>query len=346
MYPSAMRFRRVLVLTGDHSLADPTKWEGCYTREDIALHDAMKEALLGLPGYEFSFLTRHDRLIETLRDQRPDFVLNLCDTGLGNIAARELHVPALLEVLGIPYSGAPPACMVLCYDKAIVRLVAAEMGIPVPREIAIHPERDLETIQAFYPSLIKPARGDGSVGIRPDAVVRGPAQARDYLAWFRTELPGRIALMQEYLPGAEYGLALVGNPGTGLTAFPPLEVDYSGLPRELSPILAFESKTAPETPYSQVAIRQARLPAGTVEELRRRSAILFERLECRDYARFDFRTGEDGEIKLLEVNPNPAWSREAKLARMARFAGHDYPDLLRMILEAARSRIQASAEAY
>ena len=71
------------------------------------------------------------------------------------------------------------------------------------------------------------------------------------------------------------------------------------------------------------------------------SRILFERLDCRDYARFDFRTDSAGEIKLLEVNPNPAWCWDGKLAMMAGFAGYSYADLLRMILEAAQARVLA-----
>jgi D-alanine-D-alanine ligase len=66
---------------------------------------------------------------------------------------------------------------------------------------------------------------------------------------------------------------------------------------------------------------------------------LFARLGCRDYARFDFRCAEDGRPRLLEVNPNPAWANDGKLALMAGFAGIAYPDLLQMILGAAIRRL-------
>jgi D-alanine-D-alanine ligase len=66
---------------------------------------------------------------------------------------------------------------------------------------------------------------------------------------------------------------------------------------------------------------------------------LFERLGCRDYGRFDFRCGADGEPRLLEVNPNPAWANDGKLAFMAGFAGIAYADMLKMILEAALHRV-------
>ncbi len=331
--------RRVLVITGDHSLPDPTKWDGAYDAADLQLHAEMRQALETLDGYRFEFLSEHARLIDQVRKEPPDLVLNLCDTGFGNVATRELHVPALLELRGVPYTGAPPACMVLSYDKSIVRLLARELGVPVPREIYL-PAAGMPSAGAdFYPALIKPVLGDGSVGITRDSVVRSRADAERFLAWFARELPGRDALMQEFLPGTEYGLALIGNPGHGLTAFPPLEVDFSGLPPDLPPILAFESKTGPETPYWEIQIRPARLTPAQSSALTRHAERLFARLQCRDYARFDFRTGADGEIKLLEVNPNPAWSKDAKLALMAGFGGVAYPELLRMILRAAESRV-------
>ena len=100
-------------------------------------------AFESLPGYRFEFLDDHARLFERFARDPPDLVVNLCDTGFRNVATQELHVPALLEMLGVPYSGASPACMALCYDKQIVRLLAGAQGIPVPREICLAPGEPL-----------------------------------------------------------------------------------------------------------------------------------------------------------------------------------------------------------
>ena len=116
-------------------------------------------------------------------------MINFCDTGFRNLAMQELHVPALLETLGLPYSGASPACMAICYDKQIVRLVAGALDIPVPREICLEPHQTLPERADLYPALIKPNQGDGSVGITKDAVVRSAAEAQRYVAWLRRERP-------------------------------------------------------------------------------------------------------------------------------------------------------------
>ncbi len=330
---------RIAVITGDPSLSDPTKHEGRYHEEDQRTHEAMAEALQSLDGYQVEIWSDHARLFELLRERPPDLVVNFCDTGFRNNPTWELHIPAYLELLGIPYTGAPPAAMIICYDKAIVRLVAQSLGIPVPREAYVPADLPLDRLPDLLPALIKPNAADGSVGITKDAVVRTRREALDYMAWLRATLPGRDALVQEYLPGAEYGVGLIGNPEVGLAMLPPLEVDFSGLPAGLNPILSFESKAIADSPYwTDICFRRAALPDDLARRLEGWTHLLFRRLGLRDYGRFDFRVAADGEAKLMEVNPNPAWANDGKLAFMAGFAGLSYQDMLRQVLEAAVAR--------
>lgn len=329
-----MDLRRLLVLTGDHGLSDPTKWDGGYSEHDLELHSTMLDALRSLGRFEVGVHTEHATLLDRLRDEPPQLVMNLCDTGFANRAALELNIPALLDLLGIPYTGAPPSAMVLAYDKSLVALLAGEQQVPVAHEAVVRPGEVIDAASVRFPAFIKPASGDGSVGITRGALAPDEAALRAQLAWLEETLPGGSVLVQEYLPGPEYGLALLGNPGS-LRALPMLEVDFSALPPDAPPILAFESKTGPATVYDRVGLKPASLPRATVDELVAQATRMFERLGCRDYARFDFRTAADGTIRLMEVNPNPAWSCEAKLARMAGFAELSYSRLLEMIVDAA-----------
>jgi D-alanine-D-alanine ligase len=303
----ASRTHRIAVITGDPSLPDPTKREASYHEEDELTHRAMMEAFQSLEGYGFEFWSEHERLLDLLRDQRPDLVVNFCDTGFRNVPIQELNLPAYLELLGIPYTGAPPAAMILCYDKAIMHLVAQSLGVPVPREAYIPADMPLEAVPDLLPALIKPNAADGSVGITKDAVVRTRKEALGYLEWLRATLPGRDALMQEYLSGAEY-------------------------------------KAIPDSPYwTEIKFKRAQLAPGLEARLETWARTLFKRLGLRDYGRFDFRVAADGEPKLMEVNPNPAWANDGKLAFMAGFAGIEYRDMLRLILEAAIARLSLGA---
>ncbi|MGB0513637.1 MAG: D-alanine--D-alanine ligase family protein, partial [Wenzhouxiangellaceae bacterium] len=314
---------RIAVLTGDPSLPDPTKQHQRYGPEDLAVHAAMKEAFATIPGIEVHVLEEHAKMFEELDRLRPDLVVNFCDTGLFNRPDQEIHVVTALDQLGLPYTGAPPRAMLICFDKQIVRLVAESLGVPVPRERFLPAGSVRDASLDEFPVLIKPNAADGSVGITKNAVAKNATEAREYLGWLATELPDRDVLVQEYLPGPEFGLGLLGNPGMagGLQGLPMLEVDFSALPEGLAPILSFESKADPDSPYwTDIRFRPASLPTEDQAALAANCQTLFARLGLRDYGRFDFRTAADGTVRLMEVNPNPAWGFDAKLAIMAGLA--------------------------
>jgi D-alanine-D-alanine ligase len=336
-------YPNVTVLLGDPRLPDSVKLGGQFNPEDLDTVAKLKTALNELPGYSWEYLDNHATLMQDLRNKRPEFVLNLCDEGFNNDAFKELHVPAILEILDVPYTGAAPTCLGLCYDKSLVRAVAGELGIPVPLETYCAPDDTAATIPSVFPALLKPATGDSSIGITQKSLIHDAEQAVAALDRLRDTFPGRAILVQEYLTGAEYSVGLIGNPGHGFTILPVLEVDYSGLPPELPQILSYESKWDPQSPYwTDIRYRPARMDQESLRCMVDHAMLLFERLGCRDYARVDFRAGADGTIKLLEMNPNPGWCWDGKFNLMAGFAGYAYIDLLRMIIEAAQVRVGAA----
>ena len=335
-------FPQVTVLMGDPRLPDSVKLGGQFNPEDMDTIERLKDALSEIEGMSFRYLDNHQSLWTELRTNQPSFVLNLCDEGFNNDAFLELHVPAMLDLFGVPYSGAGPAALGLCYDKALVRAIAQSLEIPVPSETFFDPADQAATLPGIFPAMIKPNFGDSSIGITKNAVVRTPEEAINYINELRELLPGRPLLVQEYLEGAEYSVGVVGNPGFDFHVMPVLEVDYSGLESGLPRILGYESKWDPASPYwTQIKYKEATLSEEDRRLLADNSRALFERLGCRDYARFDFRADSSGKIKLLEVNPNPGWSWDAKMNLMAGFEGLRYPDLLRMIVEAAQARVAA-----
>jgi D-alanine-D-alanine ligase len=331
----------VTVLHGDPDLPDSEKADRRFSREDREAIRRMKDALSALPGLTVHYLEHHAELLPRLHADPPAFVLNFCDTGYRNDPRKELHVPAVLEMTDVPYSGAGPACLGLCYDKGAVRALAQTHGVPVPDETFVGADAETLPLPDRYPAFVKPATGDGSVGITAASVVHSAEEARAYVEHLRRTVPGRDVLVQEYLQGPEYTVGLVGNPGHGLEALPPLAVDYSGLDPTLPPILAYESKAVADSPFwTQIEYRAADLDAALRDVLVGHARTLFRRLGCRDYARVDYRCDREGRPYLLEVNPNPAWCWDGKMNIMAGVAGHEYPEFLRMIVEAARRRVE------
>jgi D-alanine-D-alanine ligase len=338
----AAPIRDIAVLLGDPRLPDPVKRSGRFDDADIATVERLQAALAELTDYRFRYLDNHASLYADLRAYRPHLALNFCDEGFNNDAFRELHVAALLEMLDIPYSGAGPACLGLCYNKSLVRGIAQSIDVPVPAETYFNADDLAATIPSVFPALIKPNFGDSSIGISQDAIVHSWEEAITRLYRLREAMPGCPILIQEFLPGPEYSVGIIGNPGQGYRVLPPLEVDYSRLDPALPRLLPYESKWVPESPYwSQIAYRKARLDEEARRKLVDYANILFERLGCRDYARFDFRADAGGEIRLLEANPNPGWCWDGKLNLMAELAGLRYSEMLRLIIDAAQERVAA-----
>jgi D-alanine-D-alanine ligase len=331
---------------GDPNLSDPVKREGQFNPEDFETINKLKDALNELPGYKYKYVNNHVNLQNELRNNPPQFVFNLCDEGFMNDPFMELHVPATLEMLGIPYTGAGPACLGLCYNKALVNGIAQSLDIPVPLETFFNPDDQSATLPSVLPALVKPNTGDSSMGITQKAVVYSAEELIAYIDDVRAMLPGRALLIQEFLSGPEYSVGIIGNPGMTSHVLPVLEVDYSGLQSGLPKILSYESKWLPDSPYwTQIKYHEARIDEETRRKLVDYSSLLFERLGCRDYARFDFRSDAKGEVKLLEVNPNPGWCWDGKLNYMASYEGLRYADLLRMIIEAAQERVASHTQA-
>ncbi|ORY44727.1 S-adenosyl-L-methionine-dependent methyltransferase [Rhizoclosmatium globosum] len=309
--------------------------------------EASSSAIVKAPGIIDNF--KFESLVLLLGTRRnhdkKHFVFNLCDEGYDNDALKELHVPATLEMLRLPYSGAGPNCLAYCYDKGIVNRTAhacwkyCEAGQGHQGKIK-------------YPAFIKPIKGDNSLGITTRSIVNNVDEVTTYMK----ELNGlgiRDVIIQEYCRGTEYSVGMIGNLATGFHFFPILEVDYTKiLERNMAPILGFESKWDPTSPYwSEISYFPAKISEQVATELKNNCIVLWERFGCRDYARFDFRCefgrgdgfeapGEKrGLIKLLEVNPNPGWCWDGKFAYMGSFEGKDYKDVLGMILKAAHDRV-------
>lgn len=338
--PSRVRAaKRVAVLLGDPRLPDTCKRNGQFNEEDFETIDKLKSALGELSAYSFTYHDNHTSMMNELRDKPPELALNFCDEGYHNDAFHELHVPAALDLLEIPYSGAGPATLGLCYNKSLVRAIAQSLEAPTPLETYFDPDDQSATLPSVLPALVKPNFGDSSVGITQKSVVHTAEELIGRLKEMRDEFPGAPLLIQEYLTGNEYSVGVVGNPGVGYQLLPILEVDYSRLESHLPRILGYESKWLPDSPYwTQLGYREADMAEDAARRLYDVSTLLFERLGCRDYARFDFRADNEGQIKLLEVNPNPGWCWDGKLNLMAGYAGLRYADLLRLIIEAALAR--------
>ncbi|MFB0517577.1 MAG: methyltransferase domain-containing protein [Candidatus Neomarinimicrobiota bacterium] len=334
--------RHIAVVMGDPQRPDTLKPASVFDEDDFYTIDQLKGALQELEGYRFTYLTNHDTLVTDLMKLKGkiDYVFNICDEGYSNDPRNELYVPALLEVLGIPYTGAGPQCLAYCYDKSLVRGIAKEMDIPVADAWFIRPDASSVDLQFDFPVIVKPNFGDSSFGITARCVAYSAEELLNAVQEIREQFGyEKPILVEKFLTGKDLTVGLIGTAPSSYLVLPISEEDYSSLPPELPPICGYEAKWNPESPYWNIKSLPAELPDDTQKALMAWCVSLAERLECRDYTRFDWRLDENGMPHLLEANPNPGWCWDGHLAKMAAHGGYSYPDMLRLILKSAEERL-------
>ena len=335
--------KNVVVILGDPTKSDPIKPLSTYDDDDFYTIDQMKGSLRELKRYQFTYIDNHDNIIHNLKKlkTKTDIVFNLCDEGYKNIATKELHIPAILEVLGIPYTGAAPQCLAYCYDKSLVRGIAKEMEISVPEAFFIKPQDITFELPFDFPVIVKPNFGDSSFGITQRSVATNSEEFLNAITEIRENFGyDKPIIVEEFLTGKDLSVGIIGNSPEDYTVLPIIEQDYSILQKGLPQICGYESKWLPNSPYWNIKSIPATLPKETGKSIVACCLKLFERLECRDYTRFDWRLDQRGNPKLLEVNPNPGWCWDGHLAKMAKLAGMSYSKMLEAILHAAEQRLR------
>lgn len=268
-------------------------------------------------------------------------IFNLCE-GAFSKSAFEMNVAALLELYGARFTGSPPMALGLALDKGLTKDILSSRGIPTP-EYAVM-DRAPESLPGGleFPLIVKPLREDASVGIDSNAVVSSLEELRDRVE-FITKRYSQPAIVEEYIDGREFNIAVLGN-GADKKALPPSEILFVDFPEGKPKICCYEAKWVEESPFFRKTVPScpADVPEALRGELQAIALKAYGIIGCRDYARVDMRLGRDGKIKVLEVNPNPDISSDAGFARAAKASGLEYPDLVAAIVGAAEARYEAA----
>jgi len=269
-----------------------------------------------------------------LRRERTDLAFNLCEAFWGD-SRKEMHVAALFDLLGLTYTGAPPLALGLTQDKARTKDLLAKHQLPTPKYALVKLGEQYSRVKELsYPLIVKPRWEDASQGITDDSVVEHEnalKQRIDYV--HHTYRQG--ALVEEFIDGREINAAIIGNGPHEL--LPLSEIKFH--PDLVRPIVSFESKWLEQSQQYRLTEPVCPAPLKMRSEMLLRDIALraYKLLECRDYARIDFRL-RDGNPYILEVNANPDISPDAGLARSAREARLSYPELIGRILALASKR--------
>jgi D-alanine-D-alanine ligase len=300
--------------------------------------DQVADALRGA-GHKVSVLGVHGDLLKLragLARRKPDLVFNLMET-FGDTQLGAVGLAGLLDLLGLPYTGGGPGEIYIQEDKALTKKLLAFDNIRYPEYAVFSPDADLEIGgQLRMPLFVKPLRMDASLGIDGKSLVRGTREMMERVRDIHRRLQD-AALVEEYVEGREFYVGVLGN--ITPLAFPPIEMDFSGLPDGVPHVLDAKAKWDEKSPqYKGTRAVVAELPDELRARLQKTALDAYRALRVRDYGRIDMRLTEAGEIYVIEVNASCYLEQSGEFATAAHAADIDYPTLIQRIVECACER--------
>ncbi|MBV9121907.1 MAG: ATP-grasp domain-containing protein [Planctomycetes bacterium] len=295
--------------------------------------EAIAEVLRGL-GHDVAKLGDGRQLLERLLADPPQMVFNIAE-GQGIGRSREARVPAVLEMLGIPYTGSDPLTLAVTLDKDCAKRLVQTAGVAVPRGAVIHPGEDPREVVGCadvpLPVIVKPAWEGSSKGIRGTSLVDSADQLARVVASLGRDHTQPV-LVEEYIEGDELTVGVLGND-------PPQVLGIMRV-RPRQPIERFIYSLEIKRDFERLVHYDcpASLAPEATEAVRQSALTAYRVLGCRDVARIDFRLR--GKVPyFLEVNPLPGLKPgSGDLVIMAEHCGWTYPRLISTILQAAIKR--------
>jgi D-alanine-D-alanine ligase len=307
---------------------------------------------------------------ERLRTGGIDFVFNIAEGLRGE--DREAQIPAILEMLGIPYTGSGPLTLAICLHKAKTKEILSCYDIPTPSfQVVTKPCEPLAD-GLHYPLIVKLLHEGSSMGLSYASVVDSSQKLAERVAYL-TSTYAQPVLVEQFIDGREFTVPVLGN--TPPCALPVIEVLFKG-PRNITLFQPDDSVIVmiarqrghrlPDPPVYRYSPDQTHILMQTLEgkelaipisltrsicpapissdltaALQQTAVRAYQALECRDWGRIDMRTGTDGIPQVLELNPIAGIDPTYWLPRSALAAGMDYTTLIHTILDAARQRYSA-----
>lgn len=290
-------------------------------------------------GHKVSMIGINDdlrELLDNLDDKRPDLVFNLCE-GFADNDEYEMHVAAVLTMLGQPFTGTGPAGMALRQDKAVTKKLLKFHGVSFPN-FATFDKDNLEFAGKMrFPLFVKPLHGDMSLGIDDSSLVTEYSKLIERIGFIQTHL-NLPALVEEYIEGREFYVGILGNDPVEI--LPLMELDFAKLPAGYPRIYGHEAKSDTDSPQYDAV--NAIVATELAPEVRARLIMAGREaayaLKVQDYARVDVRLSADGIPIVVEVNTNPYLEQTSAFPLAALQAGMGYSMLINRIVDIAKKR--------
>jgi D-alanine-D-alanine ligase len=292
-----------------------------------SVEDALEA--LGHRSVRIPFTREVSASIARIKEAGVEIAVNLCET-VDEDPRFAGHPAALLELLGIPFSGSPAMALMLTTDKLTTKHLLKARGIRTPFALMYDGASSLDFHGITYPVILKPRFQDASIGIEQESIFVDDLSLRGGINGFLDRF-GPL-LVEEYVGGREFNVSVFGYPSP--MALPLAEIDFSAFPEGFFPVVGYRAKW--DTSSFEYHHTPRTFPQGLSASLRQGiegiALECFSLLMLRDYGRIDMRVDEGGQIYVLEVNANPCLSPDAGFAAAARQTGMSYTDMVEMLV--------------
>jgi D-alanine-D-alanine ligase len=285
-----------------------------------------------------------EAVVHALRIADPGLVFNLAESFDGK-SALESNVAALLNLMGMRYTGSSPAGLLMAGDKSLTKQVLGFQGVPTPQFATVFRGALDHVGDLAFPLIVKPPQEDASLGITSKSVVRDIKELFGTMDALQREFQSPV-LVEEFVEGREYYVGVLGN--VNPQALPVIELDFSAFPADRPKVASYEAKWgeggtgAEGEAGAEFAGTKSVFPTDLSPELAKRmqdvAVEAFSALRLRDYGRVDLRVTADERIYVIEVNPNCYLERSGEFARAAEQAGIPHDMLVARIIELAQAR--------
>ena len=287
-------------------------------------------------GYEYVFIEADENVVENIKLHKPDLVFNRSEGLKGE--SRESHIPAVLEMLGIPYVGSNILTTSISLNKGWTKKILEFDEILSPKFLIAEKMSDIQNIEFHFPLILKPNEEGSSIGINEDNVVPNRAQLekklKEMLDYYKEPI-----LIEEFIQGRELSVGVLGTHSGSFEVLSILEVDFKKFPHEIGNVFGQKAKTLFDDldNYICPAIITNRLKT----EIENITLKICKCLDIKDFARIDFRLNNNSELFFLEINPLPGMdfdldSKDFSFYPYMSFkSGYTFDDLIKRLLDSA-----------
>jgi len=291
--------------------------------------DVIAEAIAA-NGFKVKKIGNAANLLEKIDNLEVDIVFNISEGLTGR--NRESQVPILLEMAGVPFVGADALTLGLTLDKVMAKKIFIAEGIPTPRFFEVFsPEGLVNHDHCKFPLIVKPRFEGSSKGLSENSRVENSDELKKQVE-FIVKTYKQPALVEEFISGQEFTVAIVGNHNPEV--MPVVQIKIDGKLKLNDKFYTFARITSDRLEYV--------CPAKITQELKKKlddlALKVYRSVECRDFGRVDFRVDQDGRPYVLEINPLPSLSTEDVFKLLAENIGITYEQMIGKILNSAMAR--------